>query len=91
MKEQFGPQFEFGGAPVGMFSDGVAPQSDGLYRYMPLRSAGHLNMQQSLKQSGAARCSYRTSDSVVLFTAKECPEYGVLSLVGFEVRSSNAL
>jgi hypothetical protein len=91
MQAEYGPTFEFDGAPVGMFSDGVAPQSDGLFRYTPLRSVGHLKMQASLKQSGAARCSYRTSDSVVFFTATECPKYGVLSLVAFEVRSTNAL
>ena len=33
----YGPEFKFSGEPVGLFEDGVCPNSDGLFRYEPYR------------------------------------------------------
>lgn len=75
--------FDFCGQPVGCFDDGVAPQTDGLYRYQPFRGPGHLRMQQQLNAGGTATCHYQDAGSKVSFVVRACPEYGVLDLCAF--------
>jgi len=84
----YGPEFEFSGEPVGLFEDGVCPNSDGLFRYEPYRGPGHLHMQELLRKSGTAQCHYVHAGEKVSFVVIGCPEHGVLHLSSFSVVSA---
>ena len=83
----YGPEFEFAGDPVGLFEDGICPDSEGLFRYEPYRGPGHLRMQEQLRKSGSAPCSYVHAGKRISFIVIDCPEYGVLNLSSFLVVS----
>jgi len=84
----YGPEFEFSGEPVGLFTDGINPNAEGLFRYEPYRGPGHLHMQEQLRKSGSAWCSYVLAGKKTSFVVVGCPAYGVLSLSSFSTVSS---
>jgi hypothetical protein len=77
--------FMFEGMPVGIFMEAEWPREDGRYRYMPYRGLGHYRMQTRRREKGSARCYFDDGRERVCFTVADCPEYGVLVLVDFEV------
>lgn len=83
----YGPEFEFGGLPVGLFKDGVHPAVEGEYSYEPYRGPGHYDMSSALGAGQKPRCSYANAGQRVFFDVTACPEYGFLSLENFEVAS----
>jgi hypothetical protein len=80
--------FEFDGDHVGCFEgiDGY-PTTPGKYRYMPFRGPGHYEMREACARRGSARCSYRTAEGVVEFTARPANEYGALEISDIAARA----
>lgn len=81
------PGFMFEGMPVGIFLESEWPRHGGRYRYMPYRGLGHYQMQTQRREKGNARCYYDVGSERVSFTVADCPEYGILVLVDFEVEA----
>jgi hypothetical protein len=75
----------FKGMRVGFFLEAEKPRHNGRYRYMPYRGPGHYQMQMQRREKGSARCYYDVGSKRVSFTVADCPEYGILVLVDFEV------
>ncbi len=73
----------FGGMPVGAFSAGVRPRSDGQYSYTPFRSAGHYEMGLQRRAGLKPRCYYELDGVRVLFTVRGCPPPGILDVHDF--------
>jgi hypothetical protein len=88
--ETYGPEFSYEGMPVGLFKAGALPMADGSYGYEPYRGPGHLEMQEHLKATGSARCSYVAENQRVSFTVCACPKYGVLQLTAFKREPTSA-
>ena len=77
----------FNGMLVGSLEE--MPRSPGRYRYEPYRGLGHYEMQMLRRSGGSPRCCYDAGDERVSFTIHDCPEYGVLELIDFEISPRN--
>lgn len=73
--------FYFEDMAVGIFAE--IPRVSGRFRYEPYRGPGHYEMQTLLRSGGYPRCYYDSGDVRVIFTVRNCPEYGVLELGDF--------
>ena len=73
-----------GSGAVGSFEAHEYPRADGRYRYMPYRSYSHYAMHELLKTGGMPRCYFDTEEVRVVFSVRDCPEYGVLELYDFK-------
>lgn len=82
--------FVFKGLPVGAFEGSEYPKRKGLYRYLPFRGPGHLQMHLERLETGSARCSYKVGSKQVAFVVLDCPEYGLLELADFEFEEDDA-
>ena len=82
-------EFSYEGMPVGVFKEAGYPTTPGRYRYEPHRGPGHYEMSEALRAGSRPRCTFRTDDREVSYAFVDCPEYGVLELVGF--RGEDAL
>lgn len=80
------PEFSFyiDGVFAATFEEEHLPRSDGRYRYMPYRGAGHYDLCRTIDTFGFARCFYADGPDLVYFTARDAEEYGVLDLSEFE-------
>jgi hypothetical protein len=74
-----GLEFAFKGSPAGIL-EGSAPSAPGRYRYTPLRSPGHLSMQQEIATHGSARCDLMVPGAHTTFVVTAVPEKGVLEI-----------
>lgn len=90
MSSEAGPEFEFEGRPVGIFTSG-APTGEGLAAYMPYRGPGHHDMQMVLRAGATARCAYLSEKGRVHFDVLGCPNYGVLSLANFSEEEARTI
>lgn len=79
--------FYFRDMVVGIFAE--MPRASGRFRYEPYRGLGHYEMQALLSSGGYPQCYYDSGDVRVVFTVRDCPEYGVLELGDFEVMPRN--
>jgi hypothetical protein len=68
---------------VGRFEEDPLPSAAGCYRYVPYRSLGHFQFQESLRTSGPQRCHYVIGRKKHHFTVMSCPSYGLLELAEF--------
>ncbi len=72
--------FSYGQCQAGYFEGGKYPTKPGVYRYVPYRSIGHLNMHTALKSTGRVRCTFLDGERTFQFFVRACPDYGVLEI-----------
>jgi hypothetical protein len=74
-------RFFFETQVVGYFEE-QPPSSPGLYRYMPLRGAGHLRLLQALASRGPQYCYYIAEGEIHHFIVERVPNVHILQVSG---------